>query len=179
MDRSRYDYDPEALAWARAKVQAYSEKNRCSSCAVISRLNRGYAVRSIEVTSPAPAPDDKPNITPTRQSRTGDGLWPQDTKIIPWPLLGLPRRSPYIDRLASFEQQAKTKNDAATALGCGVSRLLAERHFLGDGGCTIGAFDERLPNYAKAIDNALPAPVDRAVKRDHSLCGVSPCTDCR
>lgn len=106
-DRSKYDYDPEALAWARTKAQAY------------------------------------------------------------------------IDLLADFEQQAKTKRDPATATGCAVSRLLAQRHFLGDGGCVIGAFDERLPDFVKAVDNALPAPVDRAVRRDHSLCGVSPCSDCR
>ena len=49
----------------------------------------------------------------------------------------------YIDRLADFAKQAEAKEDAATALGCTVSRLLAERHFLGDGGCVIGAFDER------------------------------------
>jgi hypothetical protein len=34
------------------KLITVGEKNRCSSCAVISRLNRGYAVRSIEVTIP-------------------------------------------------------------------------------------------------------------------------------
>jgi hypothetical protein len=85
----------------------------------------------------------------------------------------------YIDRLAAFEQQAKTKHDPATATGCAVSRLLAQRHFLGDGGCTIGVFDERMPDFAKAIDSALPPPLDRAVRRDHSLCGVSPCSDCR
>lgn len=104
---SRFDRDPEALAWARAKVQAY------------------------------------------------------------------------IDRLADFERQAKEKRDPATATGCAVSRLLAERHFLGDGGCTIGVFDERMPGFAKAIDNALPSPIDQAVRRDHSLCGVRPCSDCR
>lgn len=30
-----------------------------------------------------------------------------------------------------------------------------------------------------AIDHALPAPIDRSVRRDHSLCGVQPCSDCR
>lgn len=104
---SHYDEDPEALAWARTKVQAY------------------------------------------------------------------------IDQLADFENQAKAKDDPRAATGCAVSRLLAERHFLGDGGCTIGAFDERLPEWTKRINSALPAPVDRAVRRDHSLCGVSPCSDCR
>jgi hypothetical protein len=53
----------------------------------------------------------------------------------------------YIDLLATFEGQAKASADPATATGCAVARLLAERHFLGDGGCTIGAFDERRPRY--------------------------------
>ena len=61
----------------------------------------------------------------------------------------------YIDRLADFERQAKEKRDPATATGCAISRLLAERHFLGDGGCTIGAFDQRMPDYANTIDSAL------------------------
>lgn len=105
--RSRYDYDAEALAWARAKVQAY------------------------------------------------------------------------IDRLTEWEQQADERDATAKARGIGAARLLASRHFLGDGGCTIGVFDERLPDLARAVDNALPAPIDRAVKRDHSLCGTEPCSDCR
>lgn len=103
---SRFDRDPEALAWARTKVQAY------------------------------------------------------------------------IDQLAEWEEQAKEREAGAKATGIAVSRLLAQRRLLG-GGCVIGAFDERMPDYAKTIDNALPAPVDRAVRRDHSLCGVSPCSDCR
>jgi hypothetical protein len=57
----------------------------------------------------------------------------------------------YIDRLADFEQQAKAKSDPLTAAGCAVSRLLAQRHFLGDGGCVIGAFDERRPDYLDRI----------------------------
>lgn len=85
----------------------------------------------------------------------------------------------YIDRLAEFEKQAKAEGDVRAATGCAVSRVLAERHFLGDGGCVIGAFDERLPEWAKRIDNALPAPIDRAIRRDHSLCSVEPCSDCR
>lgn len=106
-DRSKYDHDPEALAWARAHVQKF------------------------------------------------------------------------IDRLADFEQQAKTKSDPITEYGCGVARAMAERHFLGDDGCTIGVFDERLPALAEAVDHAIPAPIDRAIRRDHSLCGTEPCSDCR
>jgi hypothetical protein len=49
----------------------------------------------------------------------------------------------FIDRLADFEQQAKAKGDPITEYGCGVARAMAERHFLGDGGGAIGAFDDR------------------------------------
>lgn len=104
---SRFDRDPEALAWARAKVQAY------------------------------------------------------------------------IDRLADFEQQAAQQGDDASVRCFRVVQSHVRSYFLGDSGCVIGVFDERMPDYAKAIDNAIPAPVDRAVKRDHSMCGVSPCSDCR
>lgn len=31
----------------------------------------------------------------------------------------------------------------------------------------------------RAVDQAVPAAIDRAVRRDHSLCGVDPCSDCR
>ncbi|MFK0182026.1 hypothetical protein ACIQVR_39450 [Streptomyces xanthochromogenes] len=60
----------------------------------------------------------------------------------------------YIDLLAKFEDQAKASADPATATGCAVSRLLAERHFLGDGNCTIGAFDERLPEHLDRLNAA-------------------------
>lgn len=83
-DRSKYDYDLEALAWARTKVQAY------------------------------------------------------------------------IDQLARWEQEAKDRDATAKTLGLGAARVLAQRHFLG-GGCVIGAFDERRPDYARAIDNTPPA----------------------
>jgi hypothetical protein len=62
----------------------------------------------------------------------------------------------YLDRLADFEQQAKTKGDPITQNGCGVARLLAERHFLGDGGCTIGVFDERRPHLARSTEQRQP-----------------------
>lgn len=29
------------------------------------------------------------------------------------------------------------------------------------------------------VDHAIPPSVDRAVRRDHSLCGAHPCSDCR
>lgn len=30
-----------------------------------------------------------------------------------------------------------------------------------------------------AVDHAIPPAVDRALRRDHSLCGAHPCSDCR
>lgn len=105
--RSRYDTDPEALAWARTKVQ--DEIQRCRKFAESARA------------------------------------------------AGEPEQSEMWRRLAN--------------------RM--ERTFIGGEGCVIGYFDERLPDFAKAVDSALPAPVDRAVKRDHSLCGAEPCSDCR
>jgi hypothetical protein len=104
---SPYDRDPEALAWARAKVQ--DEIDRCQKFA--------------------------------ESARTADK----------------PEQAEMWRRLANRMQ----------------------RMFIGGDGCVMGYFDERLPALATAIDNALPAPVDRAVRRDHSLCGVSPCSDCR
>lgn len=67
----------------------------------------------------------------------------------------------YIDRLADFEQQAKAKGDPATEMGCGISRLLAERHFLGDGGSSFGVFDERLPGLHAAPTSAEEGRADR------------------
>ena len=31
----------------------------------------------------------------------------------------------------------------------------------------------------RQIERGLGTPLDRAVRRDHSLCNLSPCTDCR
>lgn len=42
------------LSAAHCTSSRLGEKNRCSSCAVISGLNRGYAVRSIDVIPNAP-----------------------------------------------------------------------------------------------------------------------------
>lgn len=81
-DPSRYDTDPEALAWARAKVQHH------------------------------------------------------------------------IERLAKFEQQATASGQDAKARGLAIARRSTERYFLGDGGCTIGAFDERRPEFTATFDAA-------------------------
>lgn len=32
---------------------------------------------------------------------------------------------------------------------------------------------------ARSVNHAIPPAVDRATRRDHSLCGVEPCADCR
>lgn len=39
--------------------------------------------------------------------------------------------------------------------------------------------EQRCIELAEAIDHSLPLPIDRALNRDHSLCGVEPCSDCR
>lgn len=80
---SKFDHDPEALAWARAKVQAY------------------------------------------------------------------------IDQLANWQEEANERGATAKGLAFGAARRLAQHRFLGDGGCTIGVFDQRMPDYANTIDNAL------------------------
>ncbi|MFB7312948.1 hypothetical protein [Streptomyces sp. NPDC056192] len=106
-DTSRFDRDPEALAWARAKIQ--HEIDRCE--------------------------DFHRSATAAGKAEQGE-MW---------------RR-----------------------LGNRMKRV-----FIGGEDCTIAAFDERLPELAHAIDKAIPAPIDRAVRRDHSLCSVKPCSDCR
>lgn len=106
-NHSHYDRDPEALAWARTKVQ--DEINRC----------RKFAESALAADQPEQAE-----------------MW---------------------RRLAN--------------------RM--ERTFINGTGCVMGYFDERLPTLAKAVDHAIPPAIDRAVRRDHSLCGVKPCSDCR
>ena len=32
---------------------------------------------------------------------------------------------------------------------------------------------------ARAVTHSIPAAIDRAIRRDHSLCGKYPCSDCR
>lgn len=73
-------------------------EDRCSSCAVISHSNRDYAVRSIEVTSPAP---DQEIIQYQHQRSSAEWVTAttaQGAKIKYWRLLGLPRRYPFFSR---------------------------------------------------------------------------------
>lgn len=106
-DRSPYDYDPEALAWARAKIQHE------------------------------------------------------------------------IERAEKFVEQATTDGATERAEFWRRHALHLHRSFIGGEGCVIARFDERLPELAKAVDHSIPPAIDRAVRRDHSLCGTEPCTDCR
>lgn len=32
---------------------------------------------------------------------------------------------------------------------------------------------------ANAVDHSVRPAIDRAIERDHSLCGAEPCSDCR
>jgi hypothetical protein len=106
-DRSKYDYDPEALAWARVKVQA--ENGRCRKIA--EQADAAHTTEQFE-------------------------LWRRQGNWL-------------------------------------------ERTFIGDGSCVIARFDERLPEFAKAVDRSIPPAIDRAIRRDHGLCGTEPCSDCR
>ena len=104
-DRSKYDTDPEALAWARARIQ------------------------------------------------------------------------PTIDKAERFSREADTE-DRRTQWRW-IARFI-DRELIGDGGgCTITAFDQRRPDWTRAVDSAIPPAIDRAIRRDHGLCGTEPCSDCR
>lgn len=84
-----------------------------------------------------------------------------------------------IDRAEKFVAQA---TDAGKTEAVQRWRFIANHlrnSLLGGDGCTIAAFDERRPAFTKAIDGAIPPAIDRAVQRDHSLCGAEPCSDCR
>ena len=106
-DRSPYDTDPEALSWARAKVQ--DEIDRCQKFAESARA-------------------------------------------------------------ANKPEQAEMWRRLANRM---------QRTFIGGEGCVMGYFDERLPTLARAVDRSIPPAIDRAIRRDHSLCGTEPCSDCR
>ncbi|MFE8010884.1 Tn3 family transposase [Streptomyces sp. NPDC057418] len=77
---------------------------------MISRLNRGYAVRSIEVTT-HPRPRTT-TTSPTTLSRTGDGPGPHSFKIIPWPLLASPRRYPKHPTYRAIEELGRAVRTA-------------------------------------------------------------------
>jgi hypothetical protein len=84
-----------------------------------------------------------------------------------------------IDRAQKFVDQAELEGATGSAERWRHHALHLWRSFVGGEGCVHAHFDERLPALANAIDHALPAPVDRAIRRDHFLCGVNPCSDCR
>ncbi|GGT43523.1 hypothetical protein [Streptomyces purpureus] len=84
-----------------------------------------------------------------------------------------------IDRANQFVASATTVGDQDAADRWSFAARHLRRTLIGGEGCVMGRFDERLPELHRAVDNALPAAVDRAVRRDHSLCGAEPCSDCR
>lgn len=73
-----------------------------------------------------------------------DDRFDRDPEALAW---ARDRVRRYLDRLADFERQAEAKGDPITEYGCAVARVMAERHFLGDGACTLGTFDERMPQF--------------------------------
>jgi len=46
--------------------------------------------------------------------------------------------------------------------------------------CDVGLGDyEYCPDLIKAVDHSIRPAIDRAIERDHSICGAEPCSDCR
>lgn len=60
----------------------------------------------------------------------------------------------YVDRLGKFEEQATGHGRADQARGLAVARRSAEQTLIGGEGCTIGAFDPRLPDFTRSIGAA-------------------------
>lgn len=58
----------------------------------------------------------------------------------------------YVTRLAHFEQQCAAKGDEASVRCFQIVQRHISHYFLGDGGCTIGAFDERRPEHLQRLD---------------------------
>lgn len=86
----------------------------------------------------------------------------QDPAALAW---ARAKAQAYIDQLANWEKQADERGAEGKARGIAVSRLLAQRQFIG-GGCTIGAFDERLPKYRALTDTAQGPSVAEAAADD-------------
>ena len=78
----------------------------------------------------------------------------------------------YVTRLADFEQQCAAKGDEASVRCFRIVQRHISHYFLGDGGCTIGAFDERRPGY---LDSFQPAATRLA---EQPQFGIPGCT-CR
>lgn len=101
----------------------------------------------------------------------------QDPKAIAWARAKVQAE---IDRAEEFAAQLASVNDPTGADKWQAIARYMRRTLLGDtNSCVMGRFDERLPEMHRAVDNAIPAPIDRAIRRDHSLCGAEPCSDCR
>ena len=71
---------------------------------------------------------------------------------------------------------------AASRIRGGHGSLHAHREFRQQFGmvaehCGAGPWDGS--ELARAVDHAIPPAIDRALDRDHSLCGAEPCSDCR
>ncbi|WP_328313125.1 hypothetical protein OG432_24600 [Streptomyces sp. NBC_00442] len=84
-----------------------------------------------------------------------------------------------IDRLSRFHREATAAGKPEQGEMWRRMANHMKRTFIGGEGCTIAYFDERRPAMARAVDHAIPPGIDRAIRRDHSLCGVDPCSDCR
>lgn len=41
------------------------------------------------------------------------------------------------------------------------------------------ADEATMRHLAREVDNSVRPAIDRALERDHSLCGAEPCSDCR
>ncbi|MGQ4343538.1 hypothetical protein [Streptomyces sp. SAS_275] len=84
-----------------------------------------------------------------------------------------------IDRAEKFIEQATQAGKPEAVQRWRFIANHLRNSFIGGDGCTIARFDERLPAFRKTVDGAIPPAIDRAVRRDHSLCGAEPCSECR
>ncbi|MFI8360745.1 hypothetical protein ACIGD1_11355 [Streptomyces sp. NPDC085612] len=83
----------------------------------------------------------------------------------------------YLDRLQQFEEQAHVEQDPVTAAACRNARLMAARHFLGDGDRTVGVFDERLASTQPA--DGEHCVHSRAIHHRHHQQHVEGCPWCK
>jgi hypothetical protein len=62
----------------------------------------------------------------------------------------------HIDKLARWEQQAADQDKREQADHWRRVRSYMERSLIGGQGCTVAAFDERLPEHRAMLDRAVP-----------------------